>query len=43
VQRLIALGVALVALAACDTWQGFGRDLEAAGNAISRSAERAKK
>jgi predicted small secreted protein len=34
--RLILI-LALMALAACETTRGFGRDLEAAGESIQRS------
>ncbi|MET4683809.1 entericidin A/B family lipoprotein [Brevundimonas faecalis] len=43
-RKLITLGVVAVALAtaACNTVAGIGRDLSAAGQAVSTSSERAK-
>lgn len=40
--RRAALIVALLALAACETVQGFGRDVESGGEALQQSAEEAQ-
>ncbi len=37
--RLIAAITALFALAACETTEGFGRDLSNLGNTIEKEAE----
>lgn len=41
-RRAALLGAALLALAACETTAGLGRDMEAAGVAIQRSAAEAQ-
>lgn len=44
-RKLIVLGAALSALmvASCNTVAGVGRDMKAAGSAVARTAEDAKK
>lgn len=41
VLKLIPI-LALLALAACETVQGAGRDMSAAGNAVSRESQKAQ-
>jgi predicted small secreted protein len=37
---LALVGVALMALSSCNTVAGFGRDIQGAGEAINKSADR---
>lgn len=37
--RVFAIGLALLALAACETAKGAGRDIQKAGQAISGAAQ----
>ena len=39
---MILLSVAVLALSACNTVEGLGRDLKSAGNAIEREANEEK-
>ena len=41
-KKLIILGVAALILAACNTVEGVGRDVQAAGGAVADSARDAK-
>ncbi|MBS1219253.1 MAG: Entericidin EcnA/B family [Proteobacteria bacterium] len=38
-KRMIILTVALTVLAGCNTWRGFGQDVEKAGEAIQKSTK----
>lgn len=40
--RLLATLLVVTALAACETVEGFGRDVSAAGNEISEEAQEAQ-
>lgn len=41
-KKTILILLALTTLAACNTFQGMGRDIEAAGEAISGTASKTK-
>ncbi|MGJ8620120.1 MAG: entericidin A/B family lipoprotein [Methylophilaceae bacterium] len=38
-QRLIVLLLSLLLVTGCNTWRGFGQDLEQAGEAIQKKAD----
>lgn len=38
-QRLIVLLFSLLLVTGCNTWRGFGQDLEKAGEAIQKKAD----
>jgi entericidin B len=38
-KRMIMVMVAMLVLAGCNTWRGFGQDVEKAGEAIQRSTK----
>ncbi len=38
-QRLIVLLLSLLLVTGCNTWRGFGQDLEKAGEAIQKKAD----
>jgi predicted small secreted protein len=42
IQRLVVLLAAAVVLVGCNTFRGFGQDVERAGDRIQDKAERAK-
>ncbi|HMA09459.1 MAG TPA: entericidin A/B family lipoprotein [Ramlibacter sp.] len=42
-KRLLAVVLAAVVLAGCNTIAGFGKDVETAGGALDRAATNAKK
>ena len=37
---ILSAVVALISLSACNTWHGFGKDMEKAGEAIQRSGSK---
>lgn len=41
--KLLIAGLLLTGLAACNTMSGIGKDISAAGGAISKSSDNAKK
>jgi entericidin B len=43
VKKLLAVVVAVMALAGCNTIAGVGKDIEAAGSAVDRAATDTKK
>jgi len=39
-KKLVALFVAAVVLSGCNTFQGFGKDVQKAGSAVERAASK---